>query len=137
MKILMIAAECSPFIKVNGVADIINKLPISLKKAGVDVDVVIPYYKDIEKYLDNNNIPYSTVANARIIFNEVVYSVDVIHTIIPNTNVSVYFINEPNMISNGGVYFDTEIMSNEQDVINRFAFFSKAVFEIFIKKLFT
>ncbi|MCA9748362.1 MAG: glycogen/starch synthase, partial [Romboutsia sp.] len=133
----MIASECSPFLEVSEVADVVSNLSKSLKKSGVDVDVVIPYYAEVDTYLNKHNIEYNTIANARLSFKNIIYSADIIHAIIPNTNVNIYFINEPNLISNGGIYFDSKFMESEDDLVDRFIFFSKAVLEVFVKKQLT
>lgn len=46
MKVLFVAAEGVPFSKTGGLADVIGALPKELKKAGVDVRVVLPKYGD-------------------------------------------------------------------------------------------
>jgi len=48
MKILFVAAECSPFVKVGGLADVIGSLPQALRKRrNVDLKVIIPLYRSI------------------------------------------------------------------------------------------
>jgi starch synthase len=52
MKVLFVAAEGVPFSKTGGLADVIGALPKELKKAGVDVRVVLPKYGDTsEQYV--------------------------------------------------------------------------------------
>lgn len=52
MKVLFTAAEGVPFSKTGGLADVIGALPKELKKAGVDVRVVLPKYGDTpEQYV--------------------------------------------------------------------------------------
>ena len=48
MKILFIASECAPIIKVGGLADVVGALPKALKKLGVEVSVAIPFYQSIK-----------------------------------------------------------------------------------------
>jgi starch synthase len=48
MKVLYIAAECKPFSKVGGVADVAGELPLALKKQGIDIEVVTPYYGSVK-----------------------------------------------------------------------------------------
>lgn len=56
MKILYVAAESSPFIKTGGLADVAGSLPLSLKRQGHDIRVVLPYYSKIkEEYKANLN----------------------------------------------------------------------------------
>lgn len=49
MKVLIAASEAHPFIKTGGLGDVIGALPEALKKLGIDVRVVIPNYRDINK----------------------------------------------------------------------------------------
>ena len=51
MKIVMAAAECAPFAKAGGLADVIGALPLELVKLGHEVQVIIPKYSLIhERY---------------------------------------------------------------------------------------
>ncbi len=51
MKIVMAAAECAPFAKAGGLADVIGALPLELVKLGHEVQVIIPKYSSIhERY---------------------------------------------------------------------------------------
>ncbi|MBQ6303687.1 MAG: glycogen synthase [Clostridiales bacterium] len=53
MKVLFASSECSPFVKVGGLADVVGSLPVELNKQGVDARVIIPLYKKIKvKYSD-------------------------------------------------------------------------------------
>jgi len=47
MKILFISPEAVPFAKTGGLADVAGALPVALKKLGVDVRVVLPFYQTI------------------------------------------------------------------------------------------
>ncbi len=48
MNILFIAAECSPFVKVGGLGDVIGALPVALQRLGHSVRVVIPHHGPIK-----------------------------------------------------------------------------------------
>ncbi len=51
MKVLFVAAECYPFAKVGGLADVIGSLPQELVKIGCDARVIMPKYKTIKAEL--------------------------------------------------------------------------------------
>ncbi|NMA67347.1 MAG: glycogen/starch synthase, partial [Clostridiaceae bacterium] len=46
LKVLFVAAECSPIIKVGGLGDVAGELPVKLREQGIDVHVIIPGNKD-------------------------------------------------------------------------------------------
>ena len=48
MKILYVASEAAPFIKTGGLGDVAGSLPVTLKKKGEDVRVMLPLYKCID-----------------------------------------------------------------------------------------
>jgi len=51
MKVLFAASECVPFVKTGGLADVVGALPKEIKRAGVDVRVILPLYRDIPREL--------------------------------------------------------------------------------------
>ncbi len=63
MKVLICASEGAPFLKTGGLADVIGALPIALKKNGIDVRVMMPYYKKIK---EANTAKYVGYAYVRI-----------------------------------------------------------------------
>lgn len=51
MNVLMVAAECAPFVKLGGLADVIGTLPKELNKLHVDTRVMMPFHRQIkDKY---------------------------------------------------------------------------------------
>ena len=49
MNVLFVAAEVAPLIKTGGLADVAGALPYSLRVAGHDVRVVMPYYRQLRE----------------------------------------------------------------------------------------
>lgn len=54
MKILFVAAEGGPFYKTGGLGDVIQSLPKELKKEGIDVRVMLPYYSSMPEHYKKN-----------------------------------------------------------------------------------
>ena len=51
MNVLMVAAECAPFVKLGGLADVIGTLPKELNKLHADTRVMMPFHRQIkDKY---------------------------------------------------------------------------------------
>lgn len=52
----MATSECSPFVKVGGLADVVGALPVELNKQGLDARVILPLYRKVKiKYADSLN----------------------------------------------------------------------------------
>ena len=47
--VLIAAAECAPFVKIGGLADVVGALPKYLKKFGVDARVIMPFHRQIKE----------------------------------------------------------------------------------------
>lgn len=48
MKVLFVAAECVPFVKTGGLADVVSSLPKALKGLGADVRILLPGYQALQ-----------------------------------------------------------------------------------------
>jgi starch synthase len=56
MKILHVAAECFPYVKTGGLADVIGALPYALQQAGEDVRLLLPGYTNVLQLLENTQV---------------------------------------------------------------------------------
>ena len=110
MKVLIVASECSPFIKVGGIADVIGSLPIALNSLGVDARIVIPFYKPLFNEFKNQRlqskdrsllfsrenkkiaININKIIDITIQFDNKKNPVSVYETKIPGTKTAVYLI---------------------------------------------
>lgn len=117
MKVLFIAAEAAPFIKIGGLGDVVGSLPKAMIDEGVDTRVVLPLYSRIDrnKY-DIKFVKYIYVSlgwrNVYCGIFETVYE-----------GVHYYFIDNEQYFNRGSIY-------GEVDDGERFAFFSKACLDI-------
>jgi len=115
MKVLFAASECAPYVKTGGLADVIGALPASLAHLGIEVSVILPYYKQIK----NNNL-----ATFRTNFDVEINGVKKYCGIftLSSKNVTYYFID------NEEFFYRDELYGHYDDG-ERFAYFSLAVLE--------
>lgn len=117
MKVLMIAAEASPFVKIGGLGDVIGSLPKALQEEGVETRVVLPLYASIDRE------KYPLVYKQHLFFDlgwRHVYC-GIFECVVDG--VTFYFIDNEQ-------YFNRPTVYGQVDDGERFAFFSKAALEI-------
>lgn len=117
LKILFVAAECTPFIKVGGLGDVVGSLPLALKELGHDVRVVMPRYRLIDgKHFDLKRVDrvIEVPAGAESRTTEVVESTF--------SGVPTYFVWDERFFGRDRVY-------GEPDEAMAFTFFSRAAIE--------
>jgi len=118
MRILFVAAEASPLVKVGGLADVIGSLPIALTKLGHDVRLIIPQYGRINV----SHYPLTTVKDKLEISMAGKRKPASLTVTTLKDEVPVY------MIESSQYFGGKEIYANNN--LERFLFFSRAVFEI-------
>ncbi len=134
MKVLIAASECSPLVKVGGIADVIGSIPIALHQHGVDVRVAIPLYKNLIDKInatDNSIVILRKKDEIQVKYGTKERKVDLFETYLPGTAIPVYLIYNEDLISNGGIYFTPKTMPSPEMELDRFALFSKIVAQYF------
>lgn len=126
MNVVFIAEECFPFAKVSGLANLTCKLAKEIEKLGHNVSILIPRYGSIDpSYFHIERLPVELKTN----FNNVQTNTFIYKGIVPNSLVSVFFIESQNHFSNSKeIYLTCE---NENEERNRF--FSVASLEAILK----
>src|SRR5215470_2973669 len=101
----MVAAECVPFAKVGGLADVIGALPAALEKLGVKVTVAIPRHRviDLEKF---GFEPYPAPADGRVSVGLESIPYDVHRGKLPNSSVDVFLLGNDRFFHRPGIYVD-------------------------------
>lgn len=124
MKILLAAAEVSPFAKVGGLADMSAALPKAWRALGHDVIVILPLYGtiDTERYgLTKRDML------VEVPFGGWTEYATVWQGMLPGSDVPVYFIASSDYYERPGIYGYHE---GFQDNDRRFIFLSRAAFEV-------
>ncbi len=112
MKVVLIASECVPYCKTGGLADVTRALYDELKSQGIDVLLMLPYYKGVPaKGISSTNIEFDVVISGKSYHARVLESSD-----------ACFIYNEPLFYRDGIYGYNGDYSDNDL----RFAFFSKA-----------
>lgn len=122
IKVCITASECAPFAKTGGLADVCGSLPKALSAKGCDVKVFLPLYKNI-KVNEYNIIPEDDLKDVPVVIGENSITFSVHSSLLPVSNVKVYFIDCPYYFGRENIYTD------DPDEDERFILFQIAVLE--------
>ncbi|OOB77861.1 MAG: starch synthase [Epulopiscium sp. Nele67-Bin001] len=118
MKCLFVSTEVVPYAKTGGLADVAGALPKELVKQGLDVRVVMPYYRQVKEKINesecNLNLWYTVDLGWRTQGVDVYYDDSIVPT---------YFLKNDH-------YFHRDVLYGYDDDCERFAFFCRAVVEL-------
>ncbi len=131
MKILFVASELTPIAKVGGLGDVIGALPKALSRLGIESEIVMPRY---------HFIPLKTLRlikrGIKIQFAKTSEKITLYQCALPKANVKVFLIENRKYLSTGpGPYFESSGVAGMKKEIERFIFFSKAVFVLLRKQI--
>ncbi len=118
MKIVMAAAECAPFAKAGGLADVIGALPKELSRLGHELLVIIPKYGVIS---DEYTAEFTVKKSVSIDFKGQQHFFQVFEY--EQAGVSYLFVEKDD-------YFKRDQIYRQSDDAERYAFFNRAVLEI-------
>ena len=115
LKVLLAAAECAPFAKTGGLADVVGTLPRFLKERGIDARVILPFHKIIkEKYATRHVCSFSVRLGWRNQYAGVEQ--------LEKDGVTFYFVDSE-------YYFGNGIYRGGDFEIEQYSFFARAVLE--------
>lgn len=119
-RVLFAAGEVWPFIKTGGLGDVAYSLPKALKKDGVDVRVILPYYNKIsEEY--KKKMKLLGHKSIKLAWREEVYlGIRELEL----EGIKYYFVENQQ-------YFNRHEIYGEADDCERFTFFCKSIIESF------
>jgi starch synthase len=117
-KVLFIAAEASPLVKVGGLGDVAGSLPKALRRAGHDVRLAIPHYSLIN--LNRYQISYLGEFSIPFMGDELGIGMT---EVLLKDGTPVYLLGNDR-------YFDRTNIYGEPDDLERFLIFSRAAVEL-------
>ncbi len=126
LNILIAASEVVPFAKSGGLADVVGALPKALSALGHDVRVVMPRYYIVDK--QKYGLKQLPISLCVPMGNMGELWAGVYTTVLPGSDVSIYFIEYDVFFGRKGLYDEDGIAYEDND--KRFIFFSKAVMEL-------
>ncbi|HZU28922.1 MAG TPA: glycogen synthase GlgA [Bryobacteraceae bacterium] len=118
-KILMAASEAMPFVKTGGLADVMGALPAELVRAGEEVAVVLPWYRDAKLA----SAPREAFRDLRITVGPTSFLVDIFETV--ELGVRCFLVSCPPLFDRAGLYGAAG--SDFPDNHIRFAVYCRAV----------
>ena len=123
IKVLFAASELKPFAKVGGLGDVMGSLPKALAKVGVEVKIIIPKYEKIStRKWKLSRVP--ALRDIRVGKERIA----VYKGRLPGSEVEAFFVENNKFLSRGPVYFQKTAFAGTKKEIERFKFFSRAVF---------
>jgi len=124
MRVAFVSYEVYPFAKVGGLADVAGALPKALKKLGVDVRIIMPKHKVVEKNAAKVGVRIEKIASSIAVpFIQGNGTVDLYRSKLPRSDVEVY------MVWNAD-YFDFDEVYGAPDLGRQAAFFTCAIFSV-------
>lgn len=118
MKVLLIGAECAPFVKVGGLADVLGALPKYISRQGVKAATVVPLYQSIdrEQFVLEEETALNVETGVGPLFFKVFKYVD-------KDGILHYFLEQEKYFSRNNIY-------GEKDDAERFFAFSMGALEL-------
>ncbi len=122
LQIVFVAAEAVPLAKTGGLADVCGVLPIELSKLGHKCSLFLPGYKRALQSglpMELTQVGFTIPMAGRHV------ACRLIKTQLPNSNVDVYLVDQPQYFDRDALYGDAH--GDYRDNCERFAFFCRAV----------
>lgn len=116
IKVIFLASEAAPYVKVGGLGDVVGSLPPALRKLGLDVRLILPLYDAIDRSkfgLKKINSKLVVVSAGRT------HRLRLYEALAPAGRTPAYFIEAPEFFSGPDIY-------QRQGQSDRFLFFSLA-----------
>ena len=123
LRVLMVASEASPFAKTGGLGDVLGSLPPALRAQGVDVRLVLPWYRCVRAVTGNLRLQPKAV---RVMLGGQTLTARV--RLGDHHGVPVYFLDAPEFFDRNGLYGEAGI--DYADNARRFALLGRGALEL-------
>jgi len=124
LSVALVAAECAPFFKIGGLADVVGSLPYALAKQEVNSCIILPKYGVPDACLDDlrkTKHQFTVQVDGRY------FTVHIWQTELPDSSIPVYFLEQNDFFAQGNVYLQKlTAPASEYKRMRRFAFFTRA-----------
>jgi starch synthase len=132
MHVLMVASEVAPFSKEGGLADVLGSLPTALSALGHQVSVVSPLYRGVREGAEQIGLPLRPAENGALAvpIGDANVSGSAWRTSLPDSDVSVYFLENDRYYDRDGYYTERANHNDYQDNSERFIFLSRGALEL-------
>ncbi|HOW34885.1 MAG TPA: glycogen synthase GlgA [Candidatus Omnitrophota bacterium] len=106
MRILFCSSEVGPFAQTGGLGDVCGTLPLALEKRGIEVSIMLPLYKCVDRERFNLNNLGGGIFKTKI-----------------GRNIEVYFVENDALYGRDGLYGDKS--GDYEDNLDRFAYYCR------------
>jgi starch synthase len=129
LRIAIASAECVPFSKVGGLADVVGALPPWIARDGHDVTVLTPWYGEID--VERFGIePLALRPAIAVEAGGESYPLKAGRTVLPGTEVQVVLLGNPELFDRRGIYTDPRTGKAWPDEDLRLVFFNRAILAV-------
>lgn len=126
LKIVMVVSEAVPFAKTGGLADVAGALPKALSKIGVDVTLVMPFYREVAAGAFN----VKKVCKLNVRVGAAPLAATLLKAEMPDTAIKAYFISYDPYYDRDGLYQEKGI--DFPDNAERFTLLCRGALEAII-----
>ncbi len=123
MHTIFVSAEVSPFAKAGGLADVASAFPRALSALGVDVRVIMPKYRGVEKKTQLEEVARFPVPVGRTDSECIAY-----RGRLPGSDVPVFFLGNDHYFDRAQIY--GEGGGDYPDALERFVFLSRGALKL-------
>jgi len=126
MQVVFASAEVAPFAKTGGLGDVCGALPRFLARAGHDVTLFLPFYREVATYFERQGaFPEVVADDITISWSNWSYDLTLLRANLPGSGVPIYFFANSYFFNRESIY--SARWDGTDDNLERYVFFCRAV----------